>query len=78
MDFGELQPEAKLRSSIAPFQQVFFGMVARLRRYSSLFLACFLVFVFLVLFIFTGNLQKTMCFTTIPRVEMYYVLFGFP
>ena len=31
---------------------------------------CFVVFSFLVLFIFTGGLQKAKLFATIPRVEM--------
>ena len=43
------------------------------RSYSSLFLACFFFkYSCLVLFIFTGGLQKTVSlFATIPRVEMY-------
>ena len=46
---------------------------------SSLFLACFLVFSFLVLFIFTGGLQKTKFLATIPRVEMLcHTFFGGP
>ena len=43
---------------------------SKLPCFSSLFLACFLVFRFLVLFIFTGGLQKTKFFATIPRVEV--------
>ena len=39
-------------------------------RFSDLFLACVLVFSFLVLLSFTGGLQKTKCFATIPRVEV--------
>ena len=76
-------PSASFRNSASGKQKLRMGMhgaaFKETTRDAALFLACFLFFFsFLVLCIFTGGLQKTKFFATIPRVEMDGLEGSFP